>query len=130
MGIEVEWFDDEKRIMVWRHAESYEWEDVVAALDVTEQMEGEVDHPVDQILDFTRNRKGPPPRLMSQFPKLAERALRQQQDEPHISVMVGGKGLANTFARIFSKLYIRLEIVDTMDEAVAAIREYRSAEGQ
>ncbi len=128
MGIEVEWLDDEKRTVVWRHAESYEWEDIVAALDVTEQMADEVDHVISLITDYTQNRKGPPPHLMSQYPKLVERVFRREL--PQVVVTVGARGLTSTLSRIFSKLYIRLEVAETMDEALAIIREYRSAEGQ
>jgi hypothetical protein len=128
MDFKVEWFDDEKTILVWRFPEGYEWDDLVAALDVNEQMVGEVDHPVDQIIDLTQNREGPPPHLLSKFPKLAE--IGPRQGVPNMSVMVGTRGLASTLGRIFSKLYVRLEMVDTMDEALAIIREFRSAEGQ
>ncbi len=128
MGIEVEWLDDEKTIMIWRFLERYEWDDLAAALDVAEQMVDEVDHIISLITDYTLNRKGPPPHLLSQFPKLVERAFRR--DLPQVVVAVGARGLTSTFNRIFSKLYIRLEVADTMDEALAIIREHRSAEGQ
>jgi hypothetical protein len=127
MGIEIEWFDDKKRILVWHFPEGYDWDDLVAALDANEQMLEGVDHVIDSIMDLTQNHEGPPPGLLSQFPKLAGHSF---QDEPHMTVMVGARGLADTFGRIFSKLYMRLVVTDTMDEALTAIREYRSTEGQ
>ncbi len=88
------------------------------ALDVTIQ-EGELiknaEHTIHTIIDLREN-EGAPREFLSSLPRLTSMPA---VSHPHAGtkIVVGAAGLADTFLRIFSRVYRKLHMVNSMEEA-------------
>ena len=128
MGIRIFWDDDEKTVIRYEFEESWTWEDLIAAVQKDDELMAEVDHTVHLILDM-RAIRDVPSNPMGHLRSIAGMVSPQLG----LVIFVGTNRWAQALVEIFYKVYKSqvkgmsgVAVVATLDEAYAAIAQYKS----
>lgn len=120
MSATVNWFDEEKTIIVHYFDGKWTLQDYLQSLKDSELMLNTVDHPVTLFLDMTHS-KGLPKGFMS---VLRANAKRRHPNSGQV-LMIGANPIILAFIKLFSKIYYnpnsRFFIVGSIDEALGVI---------
>jgi hypothetical protein len=115
MSVSVDWHPDYENVLLMAFVGDVSMDE---ALDATEQESNLIANAgrlVHTIIDL-RQVNGIPSNFISNMPRIARMPAA---NHPHAGqkIVVGATGLAATFLGIFSKVYRKLDMVETPDEA-------------
>jgi hypothetical protein len=124
VSIQIRWFDDEKRILLYEFVGVWTWEDLYAVLKQATEMSLSVNHPVDAIVDLTRNGSTPMGALLN---------LRQITSWETVTwntaVLIGAnvitRGVVATFRGLYPRSGARVHTANSFPEAVEIIEKRR-----
>lgn len=119
MTIEVSWGNEAHTIIVWRMPRSFIWDDYDDASRCSRALAESVSYPVCSIFDLSAI-TALPEGTLANLPRIAQ----DTPDNVRVTFVVGAKGFAGTMGRIFSKVYGRVNFVDTIAEAVSQAEAY------
>ncbi|NDJ53112.1 MAG: hypothetical protein GYB68_08530 [Chloroflexi bacterium] len=115
MPIEVYWYDDKHRLLMTDYQGEWTIEDLFSMGKQAAEHLDQVDHPV--ILFQHVHSMHVPRGLLGNFPQLSQL--------PHLShpnaegyIIIGASGLVARMVQIFTQVYQRFDVVDTIEEAV------------
>jgi hypothetical protein len=122
MPVHIMWFDSHKRSIRMHFSPSWKWDDFHAAIKHINTLLDDAPVPVDVIIDFTNG---------SVMPTGAIQHLRRIVTQCHPNrnrvIMVGAKHYTRAFERgncqNFNQISASLILVDTLDEAIATVRQ-------
>ena len=121
MSIEVDWYDKEPPMLILRFGV---WT-VEEYMDTTEQINRMLDEapgeqPVPVLVDVSEAVQ--PRNLMAHFPEVGRASVFAHPRLGKI-IMVGAHGIIAHTSAIFSQVFHRLEMQDTLDEALDYIKD-------
>ncbi|MCU0513617.1 MAG: hypothetical protein MUE40_13740 [Anaerolineae bacterium] len=85
MPITIDWYNPEKTLIVLRVEETWNWQDLLNAIDAQNALTDSVPHVVDVITDATRSQPMLPPAALSSFRSVVQRL----KPAPGLRVIVG-----------------------------------------
>jgi hypothetical protein len=125
MSIQVEWDNEDHRIIRFDYDDKWTWADHFAAVQQSVAMMKTVDHTVDMIINLENSSHLPPNALTN----IRSTALKGTPNW-RITVLVGmntfAQLLMNMFGKINKDLGQHFVAVDTMEEAYALIADRRA----
>lgn len=124
MSIQIRWFDEKKSIVHYEFVGVWTWEDLHLVLNKATEMGLSVSHPIDAIVDLTRNGSTPMGALLN---------LRQITSWEAVTwntaVLIGAnpvtRGVIATFRGLYPRLGARYHTANSIPEAVEIIRRRR-----
>jgi UDP-N-acetylglucosamine 2-epimerase len=123
MNVVVEWFDENKHIIIYRFEPRWNWQDLFTAIEEATVLLDEAEHTVDIILDV---HKSPSiPNLNPVGLQKVANAPTAQHPNMGTFFMVGAKPYVKTmfdvFGRIYPKAVKQYKLVNSVEEAVQQI---------
>jgi hypothetical protein len=125
MPVSVDWHPDYDNVLLMTIAGDVTMGE---ALDVTEQeseLIANAGRLVHTIIDL-REVNGIPSNFISNMPRIAQMPAANHPDAGQ-KIVVGASGLAATFLNIFSKVYRKLDMVATPEEADAILKKINAS---
>jgi hypothetical protein len=131
MGVTVEWVNDERvtmpqHVLLIVHEEVWTWEDMFQAYQDALAMVRAVTDPVHVVIDHSRE-KDFPTNFATVLPRFAALPIPANVG---LIIQVGTRGATKVGAELFSLMYRRLHIVDTLDDAYAMVKVYDARRAQ
>ncbi|NDJ54681.1 MAG: hypothetical protein GYB68_16560 [Chloroflexi bacterium] len=127
MPVSTCWYNEEQqRTVLFRYEGITSWDQWFDAIDHGHQMMQSVDHPVHTLSDFTGVEELSMEKWIAQMPRLGMAVAAPPNLD--LVVVAGLKGLPQQIANVFSNVYKKVHMVDTLEEGVALI-EAREQEG-
>ena len=115
MYFEPVWLDQGKTIIRFEYRDPVSVQDIVDSMNKATAMLGSVEHNVQFIVDL-RGMISMPRDLVSSYPAISRVSIFKQENFGRV-VMVLDNSLLESVVSIFSRVYVKIEFVKTMDEA-------------
>ena len=127
MGVVVDWWDAEKKIIRYEFSERWTWEDLYAAMDKVNEMMASVPYNVYVLISFEHS-QGIPPGALTQIRIGTLKAAPNWGGGVFIGVSSLVAALLNTFTLLNKKLGERYAIAKNNDDAIEIINRWRENE--
>ncbi len=123
-NIEINWDNDDKTVMRYTYQGQWTWQEFYGVMEQSHQMMDTVDHPVDILVDMRASAQIPQG-AVTQFRRIAN--VRHPNTGTIVAVTEArvARMLYDIFATVFRPIASRYHIVQTIDEAYAAIEDAR-----
>ncbi|MBN1122251.1 MAG: hypothetical protein JXJ17_14330 [Anaerolineae bacterium] len=120
MAIEVGWHDREKTVLVWTISGAVTVAEYYQASRVSHECHDSVSYDVTTVFDVRRLVE-----LPNDIFKLLSIAAADVPTNQHMAFALGAFGRVRTVVNIFSRVYINIFLVESMDEVYEMIHDYR-----
>lgn len=125
MAIEVNWYNEEKTIILEAYSKDWTWEEFYELRNTVPPMMSEVQRTVHVIADFGENLAIPRGNAMIH----ARNVLESFPDNWGMLIMITNSAMINAFSNLFLKVFPalgqnKIHLVKSIDEALELIREY------
>jgi len=115
--ITIEWFDDKKKLFVYRFENDWQWPDYQQAIDEASEMMAEVEHDINILMDVTRVKTLPPGAISHIRKAFANPRAKNIQ----LTVIAGASPFMVRIAEVVQKISSTLNwdyvVVGTLEEA-------------
>lgn len=126
MAATLTWIDEDRTILVIRYEATLQPADVLMALDQMTERLNDVDHPVYLITDLSEA-VGIPGNMISSYPRIARHPGVRHPNLASRVVVIDNDAMISVI-KIFDKLFVRLHIVRSYDDALLLIDRQRTAQ--
>ena len=109
------WVDESKTVILFEYHEPVSVQDIIESQNKAAVMLGAVEQSVQFIVDL-RDMKSMPRDLVSNYPAMSRGAMFKQKNFDRV-VMVMDNSFMEAIISIFSRLYVKLEFVRTIEQA-------------
>jgi hypothetical protein len=120
VGIEVYWHDREQTVLVWKICDTVTVADYLQASRISHKYHDSVTYDVTTVFDVRELRRIPE-NILRLFPIAAADVPNNQ----HIACALGVSSSLRPLINIFSRVYINVPLVESMDEVYALIHDHR-----
>ncbi|NDJ53488.1 MAG: hypothetical protein GYB68_10435 [Chloroflexi bacterium] len=124
MPIAINWLEDANAILLWTYEGNWTWDELTSGAATQADMLEGLPHQVFGVHDFSRA-ENPPEKLIAKIPQLMPPHTSYPPNLADFYVIVGGSTFVRKAGGLLSRLLINLAFVDSIDEALAAIEEYK-----
>jgi len=124
MPLIASWVNEEKTIILLKHLGRWTWDEIFDVFQEGIQMLNTVDHTVHVLIDHSED-EGGPVNFVSELPRLASLSM-----PPNVGMLiqVGTTGVTRIGNQMFSRLYHKIYMADTLEEGFALIARRESAQ--
>jgi hypothetical protein len=127
MAATISWIDDQK-ILCIRYEEPLQVGDIIQALDQITELLDTVQNRVNLIVDLTEVTRIPV-NMISSYPRIYQHPGARHQNIARSYVVIDNDALTSV-VRIFDRLFVKFQIVRTLEDAQRLIDEERASQSE
>ncbi|NDJ54529.1 MAG: hypothetical protein GYB68_15790 [Chloroflexi bacterium] len=119
MKVSVDWYDQNRRIMLKRYVGRWDWPSFVKAQTTPEGLLDSVSHPVSVIIDAQDYEI--PPEILTKLPQIAQSRIAKHPNLAHV-IIVSASPFVNLVAQMFIELYagdLLVDVAPSVDQALS-----------